>query len=63
MAELSPAALRAVEDAVRAVVAHDDERLRVIAPRMLSVARRRAVASFLRFALRTPPHAVAACHF
>lgn len=32
MAELSPAALRAVEDAVRAVVAHDDERLRGIAP-------------------------------
>jgi len=32
MAELSPAALRAVEDAVRAVVAHDDERLRAIAP-------------------------------
>ena len=32
MAELSSAALRAVEDAVGAVVAQDDERLRVIAP-------------------------------
>jgi hypothetical protein len=32
MAELTPGALRAVEDAVRAVVARDDERLRVVAP-------------------------------
>ena len=32
MAELPPPALRAVEDAVRAVVTHDGERLRVIAP-------------------------------
>ena len=31
-AELTPAAMRAVEDAVRAVVTHDDDRLRVIAP-------------------------------
>src|SRR5829696_5833619 len=29
---LTPGALRAVEDALRAVVAHDDERLRVVAP-------------------------------
>jgi hypothetical protein len=32
MPELTPGALHAVEDAVQAVVTHDDERLKVLAP-------------------------------